>query len=241
MPNNPWEINEGVIVGADVLFSFSSAEFGVLWYEGYQGEVGYIKAEEKLPVDIHVTGYQGWVWNLWNANNYTGSFVGLSFGGPRNIGISPFCDAKNYFRGPYGIAFPFGSFTLSRLLGIRSKRDTVFSIGLNYSIWRNPIHIWPCNSIGEVAQLMTAAQFCVTLFSAAQGMSGNGIFSFVTSSAGLAGIGVIAQSKRIWNQRHPEHDITFRQETNREDLSDDFQGAHLRNVVPFITGSSWSW
>lgn len=205
----PIETWAGYMVGLDLLFSYSSAQIAAFWYHGPQLEGGVVEGN-KLPIDIHVTAYQGWIWNLWNADNYAGPFIGLSGGGSHNIGVSLFCDGKNHLLGPHGIAFPFFSGSLSTILPgfFRAK----YTLGLNYSLWRDPIKVWNKKSSYDIDEWVLSAQIGIALLSALTQNS----FSLGASVLGVGLSGWIAQSKIAWNRRHPEYDVNIRQTFPRE-------------------------
>ena len=111
----------GFVGGFDIVFSISSGQYGFYLYGGGQLELGLY---QKPASRWGVTAFHGWIWNLWNAYNYTGPFWSLNL-----PGVTLFKDALNWFdKGPFGMSFPCWSYPPGKSI----------TVGLAYTMYRNP-------------------------------------------------------------------------------------------------------
>jgi RHS repeat-associated protein len=195
LPNT--ELSMGATFGIDIVFSLSSAQIGFYTYLGGQTDYGYTKVQSK-NFSAQFTAYHGWIWNLWNVENYTGPFVGIA-GSGGGFGVSVFCDAKNGFRGPYGIAFPFYS---------KGGNNYETSMGLSYAVWRENFSYIDRPDPREIAYYLVGVQYAIIGISALT----NNTASLISSSISMSLTGWIAQSKIGRQRKNPEYSIDKRQD-----------------------------
>lgn len=86
----------GNVIGAyEGVFSTSSAEISLFGVLGGGANIGQYKGGQTHTRSL----YWGYVWNLWNTDNYSGPFVSLGIGS-----VSFACSPNDFVFGPWGIS-----------------------------------------------------------------------------------------------------------------------------------------
>jgi hypothetical protein len=168
--------------GFEVLMSVSSAQFTVFHIRG-----GGLELQTLTPpvANLGFTVYKGYVWNLWNDDDYTEWFTGFNIGG-----LAIFWDKDDMFKGPWGVGRPI----IARS-AIQSEYGMMVGVGgMYYEIWDPNDYSIEC----ELIPIIYLAEFFDLVVRAGPitdpAKLGHLLFRFsVWAQAGTA--------KMIWNRR----------------------------------------
>ena len=184
-------VNAGITGGVEVMWSFGSSQRGYFWYWGPQIESGYTKGKRQTfrRFGLDVTLYTGYVFNLWNCNDYLGAFMAFNF--PSG---SYFFDPEDVVtnEGPWGPSWSILSHSF------RSSSQQTSMVGLNTTKYRNFLRDPDEVSYGQLAIEWTASQIVMMGLSA---WKQNNIAAVTTGVSGSF-TGLIARSKQIYNKQH---------------------------------------
>lgn len=209
----------GVFGGIEQVYSISSAQYGIYLFYGLQGDLGKYMGKQ-YPINAGFTVYHGWIWNLWNTDDYVGPFYSIHVGVGSYGGFSLFKDANRSFaKGPFGVSFTlggvmFGGLTMSgtgwagggiakawyprELEGFGHKLKTYYTEDAIFGMQ-------------EVATNFMAIEM---VFVALAGSAGNPLG--IVSSIGSVSLPMtIFAAKETWNSRRPEWNVHQRQTIKR--------------------------
>ncbi|MCP4398874.1 MAG: RHS repeat protein [bacterium] len=176
----PTRATLGGVFGAEAMFSFGSSQLGAFWYGGFQGEA-QMSSNKRLDTNM----YTGYVWNLWNCDDYKGVFMALN-----TPLISRFWDPEpgDMLRnlGPWGYSWSVGSL-------LKGSSTTI--LGANFTLYKHPItpKVVP---YGGLAFGWVAAQSGLFALSVKNQQIASSVFTFI----GGVLTGAIAKSKDIYNR-----------------------------------------
>ncbi len=206
LPIDPWvglmSVGNGFVgFGAEALLSVGSAE-AALFRTLSSG------AAFALPtVSAGLELYDGFVYNLWNANDYKGPFESLTLNLDNFGGWSLFWDGNRGFDGPWGGARPFLSIGASLSFNLGN-----FSMGIShidYAMLGEPDQsLVREDVVGIIITSILAAQFIksidkVNITPLAWGV----LESSLWINTGVA--------HHFWNQKEPQYNIPARRNSDR--------------------------
>ncbi len=196
LPNNTfwWSepVNGGLFFGAEVMASFGSSQLGSFWYIGPQIETGYTRGRNKNRFGLDTNLYTGYVFNLWNCNDYLGAFTTFNF--PSG---SLFFDPSRIFdnSGPWGLSWTFASHSW------RASQESAMT-GFNATSFER-FELFPAKEVpyAKLAFGWTVSQALIT----AKLLLSNQNIAAVVTGFGTAATGLIARSKEIYNTKNTYH------------------------------------
>lgn len=198
-------LNAGITAGAEVMWSFGSAQRGYFIYAGFQSETGYTNQPNKSRGDFEANLYTGYVFNLWNCDDYLGDFTGINFPSG-SFFYDPTRIVDNW--GPWGLSWTIGG------IATRAKSSQSKMFGGNQTVFARTQAFPPTNvSYGRLAIEWTLLQASLTAYFAFKGQT----TAAVATGFGTAFTGLIAKSKQIYNKRH-DIDLSKRRDDDRPPL-----------------------
>ena len=210
LPLDPWvgfmSVGNGFVgFGAEALLSVGSAEAAVF------KTISYGAAYALPTVSAGLELYDGFVYNLWNAKDYTGPFESLTLTGDQVGSWSLFWDGNRGFAGPWGGARPFLAIATS--LSFKLENFSMGRSHIDYTMIGEPDQsLIRGDVIGTILTSILAAQFIkaideVTLTPLAWGV----LESSIWVNTGFA--------HHYWNMGQPHYNIDVRRDysTDRPD------------------------
>ncbi len=198
------KFNAGIIFGVEGMWSFGSSQRGFFWYLGLQQESGFaqgLNMNKKRP-SLDTSLYTGYVFNLWNCDDYLGAFAALN----TPIG-SYFFDPEDFVenKGPWGPSWSIWS----KSFGSTTSNSFMAGAGGTW-YFRRPFGEPSKVPYGQLAIEWTALQIGMFAYSAL-----NNDYSAIATGVGAASTGLIARSKQIYNKKHGYHERRQMNEDNR--------------------------
>lgn len=202
------DINGGIApLGIEVLYSISSGEVGIFYVGGFVTEFG-----EKLSYTNDSTVgnwslYHGAVFNLWNADNYSGPFVSIGFNWGQG-GFSIFGAPDTLFSGAWGIS---RTICASNDVATPNKR----SIGLGWTYYKLlDKETYPSEYL-VLAQIMMATFLEIAWDQSIPPVSHNAPAILARWLIESSYWYQVTQAKYYWN-KNAGHDVKMRQDLSRD-------------------------
>lgn len=180
--------------------------------------------ENNKRVDFSYAVYQGYVWNVWNADDYTEHFVNFSISS-----VNPFCDPTRVFAGPWGL-----SRTLYSDSWRKKSSSHKFSFKRSYAYSYYQMIGYPLNYLTEwqVGVLAVVLSVAGNLLEAKMNPMSSAWKFFVYADPSIWTHTTI--SKYYWNKKSG-YDVDFRQIYDRPD---DFQSGPSLAIFSLFGGVS---
>ncbi len=191
------DIEGGYGVGVDMLFSISSGQYGFYVFHGWQAGMS-LAPKIQSPLAGSATIHHGWVWNLWNTDNYTGPFASVNVGlGPYG-GVSLFKDANRFTfdHGPFGMSFS--------ALNVTWPKSNAFSLSIGKAQYPERIGgVQTYHYTNEESGMLGVALNFMAAETAMFGLAAltENAVGLITSMASVSWPTTIAMTKGIWNER----------------------------------------
>ena len=218
-------LNRFYIGGYELLFSVSSGEIALFEVSGKGFEGGSMQYQgfpfyRPPGIDVGVSIYEGHVYNLWNADNYSGDFhsAGVNYG---NSGLSLFCSPQDMLMGPWGVGRTIWSKNLRR-----RKNSTVFGSSTYYE----PVDNLPFLSEGGVITNIMLIGYFMNVLSDYHNFVNVGKLLVDVTAWWQVGI-----AKSRWN-KNAEHDVAMRQNLSRKQYDDRYNREFQSGPGLFVFG-----
>ena len=197
--------------GGELVLSLGSGE--AAWF--ITNTFGAVWTRPNLSVGVEL--YDGWVYNLWNAGDYTGPFQSLSLNsdlGKIEGGWSLFWDApRGPTRGPWGIASTFLSKSFPKLF----QPFSVAKSFVDYSLYKKPLFLDRPAVITAIYTMLFASKLIEAIDHGGADAATQGLW-LVFETSMWANIGV---AHHFWNLKEPLYNLEHRRDY-KKDRPDEF-------------------